>query len=108
MNPHPVRFPLAFCALAFSALLAVAWSAHGEEHVRHPFLAAQSGKAPEEVVLAVEIPAGSFTKYELNEEGLVYVDRFQSLPVVYPANYGSMPRTLAGDGDPLDALVLTR
>jgi inorganic pyrophosphatase len=59
-------------------------------------------------VLAVEIPAGSFTKYEINEEGLVFVDRFQSMPVAYPANYGSMPRTLAGDGDPLDALVLTR
>ncbi|HRO28596.1 MAG TPA: inorganic diphosphatase, partial [Luteimonas sp.] len=36
------------------------------------------------------------------------VDRFVSMPVVYPANYGSLPRTLAGDGDPLDALVLTR
>ena len=59
-------------------------------------------------MLAVEIPAGSITKYEINEEGLLFVDRFQSMPVVYPANYGSMPRTLAGDGDPLDALVLTR
>ena len=79
-----------------------------EASVRHPFLAAQPKKAPEEVLLTVEIPAGSFTKYEINEEGLLYVDRFQSMPVVYPANYGSMPRTLAGDGDPLDALVLTR
>ena len=57
--------------------------------------------------LAVEIPAGSFTKYEIKEDGLVHVDRFQSMPVAYPANYGSMPRTLAGDNDPLDALVLT-
>src|SRR5690606_22732794 len=65
--------------------------------------------APEEVLLAVEIPAGSFTKYEIGEDdGLVHVDRFQSMPVAYPANYGSMPRTLAGDNDPLDALVLTR
>src|SRR5690606_8674054 len=49
------------------------------------------------------------TKYEIDEQdGLVYVDRFQSMPVAYPANYGSMPRTLAGDNDPLDALVLTR
>nr|WP_238389792.1 inorganic diphosphatase [Pseudoxanthomonas koreensis] len=74
----------------------------------HPLHAGQPKDAPEEVLLAVEIPAGSFTKYEINEEGLVYVDRFQSMPVVYPANYGSLPRTLAGDGDPLDALVLTR
>ena len=78
------------------------------ESIVHPFRAAQTQNAPEEVVLAVEIPAGSFTKYEINEEGLVYVDRFQSMPMVYPANYGSLPRTLAGDGDPLDALVLTR
>ncbi len=76
--------------------------------IRHPFHAMQPKEAPDQVVLAVEIPAGSITKYEINEEGLVYVDRFQSMPVVYPANYGSMPRTLAGDGDPLDALVLTR
>ncbi|WP_171523682.1 inorganic diphosphatase, partial [Acinetobacter baumannii] len=65
-------------------------------------------QAPQEVNLAVEIPAGSFTKYEIKEDGLVHVDRFQSMPVAYPANYGSMPRTLAGDNDPLDALVLTR
>ena len=91
-------------ALLCSPVLAVAV----ENSIRHPFLAAQPKKAPEEVLLAVEIPAGSFTKYEINEEGLVYVDRFQSMPVVDPANYGSMPRTLAGDGDPLDALVLTR
>ena len=56
----------------------------------------------------MEIPAGSSIKYEINEQGLLFVDRFQSMPVAYPANYGSMPRTLAGDGDPLDALVLTR
>ena len=91
------------------SLLACTCAANAREaHIRHPFLAAQPKKAPEEVLLTVEIPAGSFTKYEINEEGLVYVDRFQSMPVVYPANYGSMPRTLAGDGDPLDALVLTR
>jgi inorganic pyrophosphatase len=79
-----------------------------DPNVRHPFHAAQAKDAPESAVLAVEIPAGSITKYEINEEGLVFVDRFQSMPVAYPANYGSLPRTLAGDGDPLDALVLTR
>ena len=87
---------------------AIAAPAAAGVHIRHPFLASQSAKAPEEVLLAVEIPAGSSIKYEINEHGLLFVDRFQSMPVAYPANYGSMPRTLAGDGDPLDALVLTR
>ncbi len=94
------------CTLALALLLPVAASA--ADTVLHPFLAEQPKSAPEEVVLAVEIPAGSFTKYEIKEDGLVHVDRFQSMPVAYPANYGSMPRTLAGDNDPLDALVLTR
>lgn len=82
---------------------------HAAESVRHPFQAEQPAAAPGDVLMAVEIPAGSFTKYEIGEEdGLVYVDRFLSMPMAYPANYGSMPRTLAGDNDPLDALVLTR
>ena len=68
----------------------------------------QPAKAPEEVMLLVEIPAGSFTKYESDAEGHIHVDRFLSMPMAYPANYGSMPGTLGGDGDPLDALVLTR
>lgn len=103
------RRPLApLFLLSLGTVLVFVQSAHGGEHVLHPFLAAQPRNAPEEAVLTVEIPAGSFTKYEINEEGLVFVDRFQSMPVAYPANYGSMPRTLAGDGDPLDALVLTR
>ncbi len=96
---------------AVALLSCLSWPAlAGQEQapVRHPLQASQPRQAPEEVLLAVEIPAGSFTKYEINEEGLLFVDRFQSMPVVYPANYGSMPRTLAGDGDPLDALVLTR
>ena len=93
---------------AVTLLLLCASASAREAHIRHPFLAQQPKAAPEEVLLAVEIPAGSFTKYEINDEGLVFVDRFQSMPVAYPANYGSMPRTLAGDGDPLDAMVLTR
>ncbi len=94
------------CVLSMMVLCAPLQAS--DRSVLHPFDAAQPKSAPEQVLLAVEIPAGSFTKYEIGEDGLVYVDRFQSMPVVYPANYGSMPRTLAGDNDPLDALVLTR
>ena len=101
---------LGMSRFAVGAVLAlcIGTAMSGEPNVRHPFHAEQAKDAPESVVLAVEIPAGSITKYEINEEGLVFVDRFQSMPVAYPANYGSLPRTLAGDGDPLDALVLTR
>ncbi|MGY1520812.1 inorganic diphosphatase [Luteimonas sp. A482] len=93
-----VALLLAACVLPLSA----------RDAVLHPFHAVQPAAAPEEVLLAVEIPAGSATKYEIGADGLVYVDRFVSMPVAYPANYGSIPRSLAGDGDPLDALVLTR
>ncbi|MEU6645371.1 inorganic diphosphatase [Saccharomonospora sp. NPDC046836] len=57
----------------------------------------------------IEIPQDSFTKYETDAEtGQIVVDRFQSMPVVYPGNYGSIPQSKGGDGDPLDVLVLTR
>lgn len=79
-----------------------------QPQVRHPFLLAQPDDAPESALLLVEIPAGGSTKYEINPEGLLFVDRFMAMPVAYPANYGSLPRTLGPDGDPLDALVLTR
>jgi inorganic pyrophosphatase len=106
MSRRVVAWPLLLALLAAGAQAAD--KPHPRATVVHPFLAAQPGDAPASALLAVEIPAGSFTKYEINEEGLLYVDRFQSMPVAYPANYGSMPRTLAGDGDPLEALVLTR
>jgi len=55
----------------------------------------------------VEIPMGDKVKYELHKEtGLLYVDRVLYSSVVYPANYGFIPRTLGDDGDPLDVLVL--
>ncbi len=75
----------------------------------HPFDFPQSKKCPNEVMAAIEIPAGSFIKYELDKtSGHAVVDRFQSVPMVYPANYGVISQTLAGDGDSLDVLVYTR
>jgi inorganic pyrophosphatase len=59
--------------------------------------------------VAIEIPQGSFTKYEIDADtGHIVVDRYQSMPVIYPANYGSITSSLGGDNDPLDALVYTR
>ena len=55
----------------------------------------------------IEIPKGSKVKYELDKPtGLLWVDRILYSAVHYPANYGFIPRTYCGDGDPLDVLVL--
>src|SRR5262245_45783706 len=55
----------------------------------------------------IEIPKGSKVKYELDKKtGLLKVDRILWSAVHYPANYGFIPRTFCGDGDPLDVLVL--
>ncbi|MDH5723686.1 MAG: inorganic diphosphatase [Alphaproteobacteria bacterium] len=49
---------------------------------------------------------GTPVKYELDKEsGALFVDRFVHTPMFYPANYGFIPNTLGGDGDPVDVLV---
>lgn len=64
-------------------------------------------EAPTTFTAVVEIPKGSKVKYELEKEGgLLKVDRILYSSVVYPANYGFIPRTLGDDDDPLDVLVL--
>jgi len=62
---------------------------------------------PEWFNAVIEIPRGSKVKYELDKPtGLLPVDRVLYSSVVYPANYGFLPRSYCGDGDPLDVLVL--
>lgn len=57
--------------------------------------------------VVIEIPKGSKVKYELDKPtGLLRVDRILYSSVIYPANYGFLPRTYCDDGDPLDVLVL--
>jgi inorganic pyrophosphatase len=55
----------------------------------------------------IEIPQGSKAKYEIDKKtGFLMLDRVLYSAVHYPANYGFIPRTHGGDGDPLDVLVL--
>jgi inorganic pyrophosphatase len=62
--------------------------------------------ADDELRCMVEIPKGSRNKYEWSEEvGAITFDRFLFSSVVYPLDYGMIPKTLAEDGDPLDAMV---
>ncbi len=59
------------------------------------------------IYVVIEIPRGSRNKYEIDHtDGRVFLDRRLFTATTYPADYGYVPDTLSGDGDPLDALVL--
>jgi inorganic pyrophosphatase len=64
--------------------------------------------APDEAIdVVIEIPTGSRNKYEYDHaQHVIRLDRRLFTATTYPADYGFVPDTLAGDGDPLDALVL--
>lgn len=63
--------------------------------------------APDSIFVVIEIPRGSRNKYEIDHQNnRVYLDRRLFTATTYPADYGFVPETLGGDGDPLDALVL--
>ncbi len=65
-------------------------------------------KAPEIVNVLIEVPLDSRVKYEFDKElEMIAVDRFLFFDKGYPANYGFIPNTLSGDGDPVDVLVLS-
>src|SRR5215475_9030635 len=62
---------------------------------------------PREVNVIVEVPVcGEPIKYEMDKDaGTLFVDRFLYTPMRYPGNYGFIPHTLSGDGDPCDVLI---
>ncbi len=64
---------------------------------------------PNDINVVIEIPMhGEPIKYEVDKaSGAIFVDRFMSTAMHYPCNYGYIPKTLSGDGDPADVLVLT-
>ncbi len=70
-----------------------------------------SGKdLPNDFNVVIEIPMHSDPiKYEVDKEsGAIFVDRFMSTAMHYPCNYGYIPHTIAGDGDPVDVLVISQ
>lgn len=95
--------------LAATVISAALASTVGPGPPGHVYHREQHAQAPAEMWAVIEIPMGSSVKYEFDKAtGHLMVDRFQSMPIAAPANYGSFPRTLAADGDPLDAVVLSR
>lgn len=65
---------------------------------------------PNDFNVVIEIPMhGEPIKYEVDKDsGVIFVDRFMSTSMHYPCNYGYIPHTIAGDGDPVDVLVLSQ
>lgn len=63
--------------------------------------------APHDVNMIVEVPIGGEPiKYEMDKAaGTMVVDRFLYTAMHYPGNYGFIPHTLSGDGDPCDVLA---
>src|SRR5437870_5985304 len=62
---------------------------------------------PREVNVIIEVPVGGEPiKYEMDKAaGTLVVDRFLYTAMRYPGNYGFIPHTLSGDGDPCDVLI---
>ena len=55
----------------------------------------------------IEIPYNSYVKYEYDDViDKIRCDRVLNTSMLYPGNYGYIPNTLAGDGDPLDILLV--
>jgi inorganic pyrophosphatase len=93
----------------------------------HPWHGVEIGnEAPIEVTVFIEIVPGDTVKYEVDKNsGYLMIDRPQQYSNVLPSNYGFVPQTYcgekiaalaraqtdleitAGDGDPLDILVLS-
>ena len=63
---------------------------------------------PDEINVIIEVPMNSpAIKYEIDKKsGAIFVDRMLKTAMYYPCNYGYMPHSLCGDGDPLDVLVV--
>jgi inorganic pyrophosphatase len=63
---------------------------------------------PNDINVIIEIPMNSpAIKYEVDKDsGTLYVDRMLKTAMHYPCNYGYVPHTLCGDGDPVDVLVV--
>ena len=62
---------------------------------------------PHDVNVVIEVPIGGEPiKYEMDKDaGALVVDRFLYTAMRYPGNYGFVPHTLSGDGDPCDVIV---
>jgi inorganic pyrophosphatase len=62
---------------------------------------------PDVIYVVVEVPKGSRNKYEYSKKaGVIKLDRVLYSSLHYPGDYGFIPQSYWGDGDPLDVLVM--
>lgn len=93
------------CLAAIALLFTASTAVQAQNVLDFP----QPENVPDEFYAVTEIPAGGIIKYETDAKtGFIVADRFQSMPVAYPANYGSLTQSLGGDNDPLDVIFYTR
>jgi len=82
-------------------------------HIRHttgladPTTLPRAGTEAETVRVIIETPKGSRNKYAFNRElGVFELTRVLPAGMAFPYDFGFVPSTVAGDGDPVDVLVL--
>ena len=65
------------------------------------------GKKSEVLQVIIETPKGSRNKYAFDPDQEIFALK-KVLPagMAFPYDFGFLPRTIAGDGDPIDVLVL--
>ncbi len=60
------------------------------------------------VNIIIDTPKGSRDKFKYDEEiGIIRLSRILPVGFSFPYDFGSIPRTLAEDGDALDVLVIS-
>ena len=83
-----------------------------QPHEEESFMSLQQVPAgrnfPDDINVIIEVPMNSpAIKYEVDKKsGAIFVDRMLKTAMYYPCNYGYVPHTLCGDGDPVDVLVV--
>lgn len=104
MNLRHQNLPSARGLALLGFLLLASGTARADQHLWHE--AVLDGSQAGTYNAVIEIPKGSRQKYEVDKaSGQITLDRVIS-GRGYPLKYGLFARTLGGDGDPLDVMVL--
>lgn len=96
-------------AQIFAALMVLVPAVASAQPVAHPWHQVDPSYDGKNSFRAIiEIPRGSRNKYEVDKPtGLLRLDRVISTKEGYPLDYGFIPKSYAGDHDPLDVLVVS-